>query len=217
MPNLFRALWEVPRTWHKPTKAVSRTSLCKQIVWKRGCCVIHLRVGWSASMSEPNYYKQVILQPDILLSFEPATHVTTKYKINEINHRVFACLLSSYYYIPPEYKSSIHLKFYLRLPRSHSFSCCPSQFGSRSYNTRIHTTMYLISSSVPIFTLINIVFLWIRTVSHGFKRTRLDLSQNPSSFDTIRHKILLPEQQPRSQGTLSTSRKYPGYGWSRVY
>ena len=22
--------------------------------------------------------------------------------------------------------------------------------------------------------------------------------------------------QPRSQGTLSTSRKYPGYGWSRV-
>ena len=23
--------------------------------------------------------------------------------------------------------------------------------------------------------------------------------------------------QPRSQGTLSTSRKYPGYGWSRVY
>ena len=23
--------------------------------------------------------------------------------------------------------------------------------------------------------------------------------------------------QPRSQGPLSTSRKYPGYGWSRVY
>ena len=23
-------------------------------------------------------------------------------------------------------------------------------------------------------------------------------------------------KQPRSQGTLSTSRKYPGYGWSRV-
>ena len=23
-------------------------------------------------------------------------------------------------------------------------------------------------------------------------------------------------EQPRSQGTLSTSRKYPGYGWSRV-
>ena len=23
--------------------------------------------------------------------------------------------------------------------------------------------------------------------------------------------------QPRSQGSLSTSREYPGYGWSRVY
>ena len=62
--------------------------------------------------------------------------------------------------------------------------------------------MYLISSSVPIFARINIVFLWIRTVSHGFKRTRLDLSQNPSSFGTILHKILLPEQ-------MTTS--FPGY------
>ena len=26
-----------------------------------------------------------------------------------------------------------------------------------------------------------------------------------------------PITQPRSQGPLSTSRKYPGYGWSRVY
>ena len=25
-----------------------------------------------------------------------------------------------------------------------------------------------------------------------------------------------PKIQPRFQGTLSTSRKYPGYGWSRV-
>jgi len=31
--------------------------------------------------------------------------------------------------------------------------------------------------------------------------------------------IVLEHQygQPRSQGTLSTSRKYPGCGWSRVY
>ena len=27
----------------------------------------------------------------------------------------------------------------------------------------------------------------------------------------------LDREQPRSQGPLSTSRKYPGYGWSRVY
>ena len=27
---------------------------------------------------------------------------------------------------------------------------------------------------------------------------------------------MVPECQPRSQGPLSTSRKYPGYGWSRV-
>ena len=29
--------------------------------------------------------------------------------------------------------------------------------------------------------------------------------------------LKLVENQPRSQGPLSTSRKYPGYGWSRVY
>ena len=28
----------IPRTWDKPTIAVSRTSLCKQIVWKRVLC-----------------------------------------------------------------------------------------------------------------------------------------------------------------------------------
>jgi len=51
------------RTWHKPTIAISRTSLCKQIVWKRGCYVRHVEVGWAASMSEPKKYKQVISQP----------------------------------------------------------------------------------------------------------------------------------------------------------
>ena len=34
-------------------------------------------------------------------------------------------------------------------------------------------------------------------------------------FFTARHRHLFPAQ-PRSQDTLSTSRKYPGYGWSRV-
>jgi len=29
---------------------------------------------------------------------------------------------------------------------------------------------------------VNIVFLQLRTISHGFKRIRLDLSHNPSSF-----------------------------------
>ena len=28
--------------------------------------------------------------------------------------------------------------------------------------------------------------------------------------------VYLLSRQPRSQGPLSTSRKYPGYGWSRV-
>ena len=32
----------------------------------------------------------------------------------------------------------------------------------------------------------------------------------------MQFRVLLGPGQPRSQGTLSTSRKYPGYGWSRV-
>ena len=52
--------------------------------------------------------------------------------------------------------------------------------------------MYLIFSSALILTLVNIVFFWLRTVSHGFKRIRIDLSHNRSSFDTILYKILLP-------------------------
>ena len=44
------------------------------------------------------------------------------------------------------------------------------------------------------------------------------ISSSPEEFDG--HSSASPApvswSQPRSQGTLSTSRKYPGYGWSRV-
>ena len=59
--------------------------------------------------------------------------------------------------------------------------------------TTLAYTLRCISSSALILTLVNIVFLWLRTVSHGFKRIRLDLSHNPSSFDSTLHKPLLPE------------------------
>ena len=41
--------------------------------------------------------------------------------------------------------------------------------------------------------LVNIVFLWLQTISHRFKRIRLDLSHNPSSFDTIPQLSYCPE------------------------
>ena len=48
-----------------------------------------------------------------------------------------------------EYKSSIHLKFYLRLPRSRSpcsinILFLVSLLSSRSHNTRIHTPMFFL-------------------------------------------------------------------------
>lgn len=44
----------IPRTWHKPTVAVSKPSLCK-----KRCCVIHVRVGWSTSMLYRSYFAAI--------------------------------------------------------------------------------------------------------------------------------------------------------------
>ena len=59
-----------------------------------------------------------------------------------------------------------------------------------THRTIVAYTLRFISSSALILTLVNIVFLRLRTVSHGFKRIRLDLSHNPSSFDSTLHKLL---------------------------
>ena len=94
-----------------------------------------------------------------------------------------------------EYKSSIHLNFYLPLPRSislhHKHVLLP--FSVRDRITLAYTLRLIVSSSALILTLVNIIFLWLWTVSHGFKRIRLDLSHNPSSFDSTLHKLLLPQ------------------------
>ena len=39
----------------------------------------------------------------------------------------------------------------------------------------------------------------------------------PNLVPRVFHVLFLASRQPLSQGLLSTSRKYPGYGWSRVY
>ena len=71
----------------------------------------------------------------------------------------------------------------------HKLSLLPFSVRDR---TTLAYTLRSISSSALILTLVNIVFLWLRTVSHGFKRTRLDLNHNPRSFNSILHKIVLP-------------------------
>ena len=49
---------------------------------------------------------------------------------------------------------------------------------------------------------------WCRIVN-------LDATSNMAKVHNVTSRITSP--QPRSQGPLSTSRKYPGSGWSRVY
>ena len=93
-------------------------------------------------------------------------------------------------------KSIVHLKFYIRLPRSPcsmtilSLATLPSL-----QNTHIHSTTHFPFALIWLSCEHRLV-PWLWTVSHGFKTVRLDLSHNPtnpsSSFDTILQKILLP-------------------------
>lgn len=73
----------IPRTWHKPTVAVSKPSLCK-----KRCCVIHVRVGWSTSMLYRSYFAAIW-----------ASHALQDKIWNEINqthssYRVYGWLLA---------------------------------------------------------------------------------------------------------------------------
>ena len=60
------------------------------------------------------------------------------------------------------------------------------------------------------FNMTDTVILKYRTSSLSVRKGRLIIGN-----DIVRHKV--SALQPRSQGPLSTSRKYPGYGWSRVH
>ena len=134
------ALWEVPRTWHKPTKAVSITSLCKLIFCKRGCCVIHLRVGWCLNQNNTTGYTATRHFAAIWVC--KARHNRIRNKWNKSPSLWLLIIL-----LVPKYKISIHLKFYLRLPR---YPCIinilslVALLSSRSHNTRIHTTIYFL-------------------------------------------------------------------------
>ena len=63
------------------------------------------------------------------------------------------------------------------------------------------------TSSVIVFELANGIAVFFAYTNHIRRNFQEDHVQHDDHIDLI---------QPRSQGTLSTSRKYPGYGWSRV-